>query len=627
MALLFKMAVLLAVIHGTYGQVNSCFFCDDGSCISNYSACDGFYDCDYGEDEIDCDAKTCDPDSFVCYDGTCIPASWFCDGYFDCFYEEDEEECNEIEDEILIQTYYNFSSINYPSFYPNNARMQLVFSTLEDSRLLLSFDFIKIEHGWDYIFVGDGTVPEEQPLLTWSGGPSYNELKVLSTGNSLWFIFEADEIIYDQGFSALVEVVNLTQSDLNCGNEFNCTNGVCLPNSDVCDGVENCKNDEDESIQTCYSDSPCGEPLIEDGLVSHNPEISSYPKGTKLAYACPNGYDLKGNMTSVCLYGMWTNEAVFCTATPCEDLAPAGELVKRDPIDEGPFENGTEVVYSCPDGYDFNGDMTAICLYGNWTLDQEPYCTVKTCDPGSFVCNNGTCITDNSVCDGYYDCYYGEDEIDCDEEIFITTSYNFTSLNYPFDYPNNHRTELMFTTFENSRLLMSFDFIEIERTWDFIYVGNGNELLEQLLLTWSGGPSYNELKVLSTENSMWLIFDSDGSITSPGFYGSIEVVPDSQTDLNCGNEFNCMNGVCLPNSDVCDRVENCENDEDESIQTCYSVNTCDPGSFVCNNGTCITDNSVCDGYYDCIYGEDEIDCDGNNVYMIISSCNITICNM
>ncbi|XP_071819115.1 sushi, von Willebrand factor type A, EGF and pentraxin domain-containing protein 1-like isoform X8 [Apostichopus japonicus] len=127
------------------------------------------------------------------------------------------------------------------------------------------------------------------------------------------------------------------------------------------------------------SASPCGEPIIQDGLVSHNPETSSYPSGTEVTYACPNGYDLNGNMTAVCLYGMWTNEAVFCTASPCEDLAPAGELVERDPSDAGPFENGTEVDYSCPDGYDFNGDMTAICLYGNWTLDQEPYCTASPC--------------------------------------------------------------------------------------------------------------------------------------------------------------------------------------------------------------------------------------------------------
>ncbi|PIK53122.1 putative sushi, von Willebrand factor type A [Apostichopus japonicus] len=171
--------------------------------------------------------------------------------------------------------------------------------------------------------------------------------------------------------------------------------------------------------------SPCGEPLPQDGLVSHNPESSSYPSGTEVTYACPNGYDLNGNMTSVCLYGMWTNEAVFCTASPCEDLAPAGELVERDPSDAGPFENGTEVDYSCPDGYDFNGDMTAICLYGNWTLDQEPYCTASPCgeplpqdglvshNPESSSYPNGTQVT--YACPNGYDlngnmtavCLYG----------------------------------------------------------------------------------------------------------------------------------------------------------------------------------------------------------------------------
>ncbi|XP_071818782.1 uncharacterized protein [Apostichopus japonicus] len=602
---------LVEVVNLTQSDLNcgNEFNCMNGVCLPNSDVCDGVENCENEEDESTqaCyPVNTCDPGSFVCNNGTCITDNSVCDGYYDCDDGEDEIDCDDIEEEIFIQTYYNFSSQNYPSFYPNNARMELVFSTLEDSRLLLSFDFIEIEHGYDYIFVGDGTVPEEQPLLTWSGGPSYNELKVLSTGNSLWFIFEADDIISDQGFFALVEVVNLTQSDLNCGNEFNCMNGVCLPNSDVCDGVENCENDEDESTQACYPVNTCDPDsfVCYDGIC-----ISDYS-------VCDGYYD--------CYYGEDEEECAVNTCDPDSFVCYDGICISDYSVCDGYYEcNYGEDEIGCdantcdPDSF-VCYDGTCIPAY--WFCDgysdcfngeDEEECNVNTCDPDSFVCYNGTCISEYSVCDGYYDCDYGEDEIGCDEEIFITTSYNFTSLNYPFDYPNDHRTELKFTTFENSRLLMSLDFIEIEPGWDFIFVGNGYKLLEQLLLTWSGGPSYNELKVLSTENSMWFIFDSDGSVTRPGFYGSIEVVPDSQTDLNCGNEFNCMNGVCLPNSDVCDGVENCENEEDESIQTCYSVNTCDPGSFVCNNGTCITDNSVCDGYYDCDYGEDEEECDVN----------------
>ena len=69
---------------------------------------------------------------------------------------------------------------------------------------------------------------------------------------------------------------------------------------------------------------------------------------------------------------------IFQKASPCPTEAPVGDdVVVPEPSGEGSYANGTEVVYSCPNGYDFNGDMTSVCLYGNWTSDQAPYCTGK----------------------------------------------------------------------------------------------------------------------------------------------------------------------------------------------------------------------------------------------------------
>lgn len=65
-------------------------------------------------------------------------------------------------------------------------------------------------------------------------------------------------------------------------------------------------------------------------------------------------------------------------ASQCADQAPAGEMVLREPSTSGPFENGTQVAYSCPDGYDLAGDTTAVCQYGNWTLDAVPSCAGNT---------------------------------------------------------------------------------------------------------------------------------------------------------------------------------------------------------------------------------------------------------
>lgn len=61
-------------------------------------------------------------------------------------------------------------------------------------------------------------------------------------------------------------------------------------------------------------------------------------------------------------------------ALPCDHQAPAGEMVERDPQGSGPFQDGTIVVYTCPDGYNLVGDTTAVCQNGKWTVEEEPTC-------------------------------------------------------------------------------------------------------------------------------------------------------------------------------------------------------------------------------------------------------------
>lgn len=36
-----------------------------------------------------------------------------------------------------------------------------------------------------------------------------------------------------------------------------------------------------------------------------------------------------------------------------------------------------------------------------------------TCLSSQYECYNGTCIPDSWICDGYYDCAFGEDEYNC----------------------------------------------------------------------------------------------------------------------------------------------------------------------------------------------------------------------
>lgn len=87
------------------------FLCDNGRCISKSYVCDGYPDCDGGEDEANCPKTSCGRDKFRCRsDGVCLDRIKYCDGetmfysysffwiYFICF----ELFCQNLLENILM---------------------------------------------------------------------------------------------------------------------------------------------------------------------------------------------------------------------------------------------------------------------------------------------------------------------------------------------------------------------------------------------------------------------------------------------------------------------------------------------------------------------------------------------
>lgn len=84
--------------------------------------------------------------------------------------------------------------------------------------------------------------------------------------------------------------------------------------------------------------------------------------------------------------------------------------------------------------------------------------------------------------------------------------------------------------------------------------------------------------------------------------------------------FKCASGVCIPIWWKCDSSDDCGDGSDEigckkpitTTQSPTTINTnphvCKQNQYQCVNGDCIPISWVCDGSKDCNSGEDENDC-------------------
>ncbi|CAG0918395.1 unnamed protein product [Notodromas monacha] len=72
-------------------QCNENQFSCDGRCVDNRRRCDRYPDCRDGRDELGCE---CSSSEFECNDGTCIDGSLRCDGKTHCADGEDERSCS-----------------------------------------------------------------------------------------------------------------------------------------------------------------------------------------------------------------------------------------------------------------------------------------------------------------------------------------------------------------------------------------------------------------------------------------------------------------------------------------------------------------------------------------------------
>nr|XP_022909737.1 low-density lipoprotein receptor-related protein 1 isoform X1 [Onthophagus taurus] len=409
---------------------------------------------------------------------------------------------------------------------------------------------------------------------------------------------------------------NCQPGQYQCNNNNTTNVTKCIHPSELCNGIDNCGNNDDE--KNCYNYTCLNTQYKCKGNDTTPPKCVSILSLCNKIDDCPFGDDEKDCPPRSCPSNNFQckNDQCVPQVWVCD-----GEVDCRDGSDETDCANRTCDVNQfsctngrcipnswkcdgdkdCPDGADepescrgsnyhtcepsYHKCLNGKCIPGRWRCDyvndcgdwsDEHNCTMRECSESEHRCGNGKCVPATAVCDGQFQCEDKSDEAMCD----------------PKCGDNKFQCG-------DPKMCIYIDWrcdgeIDCADASDEL---NCNKTCPNNGFKCSNGFCINE---------QWVCDGQDDCENNS------DESPELCINRPClANYFRCSNHLCVPMHQVCDGVDNCRDASDELQSLCHSTRTCRSHEFKCNYGHCINNNLVCDGQNDCFDNSDEVNCAKN----------------
>ncbi|KAG1681877.1 putative vitellogenin receptor [Nymphon striatum] len=436
------------------------------------------------------------------------------------------------------------------------------------------------------------SVPEEfgiSPVLISVVGTSFNlsERQCFKEGDPICqhlCLQTLDHCKCECPFGYKLDTDGSSCKEKQCNNaEFMChISKVCIPKTWQCDGVDDCHDINSHDVSDEQNCLACFE----------------------------NEFTCNG--TGKCIHTMWK-----CDGTEdCVDGSDENEEICQSSVTEKTKECDG---FSCGQGQ---------CIYSSWVCDFEKDCSngadeenceaVRCSNTTEFECSRGSCIPKDWVCDGSHDCLNDKDEENCCKysSFYKQLSQNFlcTPKNQPCIIPGLTSTppECSVTEFKCRDGFCIHPLLVCDKDLD---CPDGSDEDDTLCGDHGVCPE-DQWECSESSTCIRLSQHCDGKVDCEEGEDEIGCPGKNAEYSSCEHhEFKCDFHACIPDNWVCDKVADCEDESDESPETCklnttepaYEVEStgCSPDQFQCVSGECIDKGYHCDGHADCEDYSDE----------------------